>query len=415
MTLATAMLLSSAAHAVIVVNEGFEVPDVNNSQSDGNTSGAIPSGWVGAQQGFGGNRRGIVDESHGDFTDPVGEQAFAFRYTNSGLTSGLGLIGNMTAGETYNVSFDVVMDGHNAGLPWRVKFVVFDEFAARDDVRDNNGTTVLYEANGNATSDGLYTNISFNYLADEVTDAASLGKDLAIRFVGATSSATIDNVVVDVDLPASEFFLKLIVDTVTGETTLVGRPTGDVEVNYYQITSAGNSLNATGWSSFDDQNLQNAAWLEAGGSGPHSLAEGLLEGSTTVLADASMPLGLGYNTAINARDLVFAYRVESGQIYQGTVEYLIAGDYDGNGIVEAADYTIWRQQFGSSGTPGEFAADGNRDGTVNAADYTVWRDNLGASVAATLATGATSVPEPGACCLLLLLLVSALPRPAKQR
>jgi len=55
---------------------------------------------------------------------------------------------------------------------------------------------------------------------------------------------------------------------------------------------------------------------------------------------------------------------------------LLAGDYDGNGRVEQADYNVWRSNFGSRLNLG---ADGNRDGVVDAADYSIWRNNLGAA------------------------------------
>ncbi|WP_197531574.1 cytochrome c peroxidase [Posidoniimonas corsicana] len=54
--------------------------------------------------------------------------------------------------------------------------------------------------------------------------------------------------------------------------------------------------------------------------------------------------------------------------------FTLPGDYSGDGVVDAADYVIWRQAVGGGGT---LAADGNGDAVVDAADYTVWRDNLG--------------------------------------
>jgi hypothetical protein len=69
----------------------------------------------------------------------------------------------------------------------------------------------------------------------------------------------------------------------------------------------------------------------------------------------------------------------------------LPGDYDGNYIVDAADYDEWKNAFGQSvAAPGD-GADGNRNGIVDAADYTVWRDHLDSSGSAALAA---SVPEP---------------------
>ena len=55
----------------------------------------------------------------------------------------------------------------------------------------------------------------------------------------------------------------------------------------------------------------------------------------------------------------------------------IAGDYNGNGTVDEPDFDVWRSSFGQVGFG--LVADGNGDGRVDVADYAVWRDNLGAT------------------------------------
>lgn len=77
------------------------------------------------------------------------------------------------------------------------------------------------------------------------------------------------------------------------------------------------------------------------------------------------------------------------------------GDYNGDQIVNAQDYSVWRGSFGGSVTPGT-SADGNNNGVIDAADYVIWRDHRTAGSGASLA----SVPEPAALtwtmvCLLL--------------
>jgi hypothetical protein len=67
----------------------------------------------------------------------------------------------------------------------------------------------------------------------------------------------------------------------------------------------------------------------------------------------------------------------------------LAGDYNGNGIVDAADYVVWRNLFGQTG-PG-LAADGNGDLQVNEADYEFWRARFGNHSGGDSSIG---VPEP---------------------
>jgi hypothetical protein len=51
------------------------------------------------------------------------------------------------------------------------------------------------------------------------------------------------------------------------------------------------------------------------------------------------------------------------------------GDFNGDGVVDIADYTVWADNFGQAGPAG----DGNGDGVVDIADYTVWADHFGAT------------------------------------
>jgi arabinan endo-1,5-alpha-L-arabinosidase len=80
------------------------------------------------------------------------------------------------------------------------------------------------------------------------------------------------------------------------------------------------------------------------------------------------------------------------------VSTLPPGDYNRDGLVGAADYTVWRNTVGTS----SHVADGNGDGIVDSEDFDLWKAHYGDS----LASGATqiaSVPEPLNLALLALL------------
>lgn len=90
----------------------------------------------------------------------------------------------------------------------------------------------------------------------------------------------------------------------------------------------------------------------------------------------------------------------------------LAGDYNGDGTVDIADYTLWRNTLGAEVAEGT-AADGDGNGLVDAADYQLWRDHFGNSSNPPTSAQAT-VPEPtgllllmaNACCVLSLRRVS---------
>jgi hypothetical protein len=76
----------------------------------------------------------------------------------------------------------------------------------------------------------------------------------------------------------------------------------------------------------------------------------------------------------------------------------VAGNFDGIGGVDAADYAKWRADFGKFVAPGN-GADGNGNGMVDAADYVIWRKFSTGSGAALESVG---VPEPTAAGMVLI-------------
>ena len=95
----------------------------------------------------------------------------------------------------------------------------------------------------------------------------------------------------------------------------------------------------------------------------------------------------------------------------GAIEYItapaLAGDYNGDGAVNASDYNVWRSKYGATTAAPAAGADGNADAIVNAADYTVWRDKL--------ATSAAAIPEPASFAAVVIMLLLSVTRATCRR
>jgi CotH kinase protein/Lamin Tail Domain/Chitobiase/beta-hexosaminidase C-terminal domain len=73
----------------------------------------------------------------------------------------------------------------------------------------------------------------------------------------------------------------------------------------------------------------------------------------------------------------------------------VVGDYDGNNIVEEADYQLWRSSYDLT-VPRGTGADGNRNGIIDTADFIVWRKAFNAAPAIGASTiAAASVSSNG--------------------
>lgn len=97
-------------------------------------------------------------------------------------------------------------------------------------------------------------------------------------------------------------------------------------------------------------------------------------------------------------------RLEMEYMELRTPSQALVGDYNNSGTVDAADYTIWRDNLGGDGS----ALGPNRDpantGLVSQADFNSWKNNFGQSNAGSGGLAAGAVPEPATLSLLAWLL-----------
>lgn len=111
------------------------------------------------------------------------------------------------------------------------------------------------------------------------------------------------------------------------------------------------------------------------------------EGMFDVLNLPALAGGLEWEVAIDAMTLSLAVVEASATL---------AGDYNDDGIVDAADYTVWQDSLGGTGLPNETVS----LGTVDQADYDAWVANFG--TVSEGAGGLSAVPEPATAGLLMI-------------
>jgi hypothetical protein len=116
------------------------------------------------------------------------------------------------------------------------------------------------------------------------------------------------------------------------------------------------------------------ALADNGGPTPtHALLPGSLAANS---GDPSLSQGIAGVPTHDQRGAPYI-RVYGGRSDIGAFEAqpdALLGDYNVDGVVDTADYLVWRKAKGSTT---DLHADGNGDGIVDDADYSVWRVNFG--------------------------------------
>ena len=279
------------------------------------------------------------------------------------------------------------------------------------------------------TPAGTFFNRPVNWLPVDPNGNPSISLEFNSQGVPTAEMGTftqvyeVDNVQLVLDIATS---LALIVDPTNGKARIRNESNADVTFDYYRAESTNGSLltsnfnGTTGWRSLDDQGLDSVgagigeSWDEVtAASSANRLVEQYLLGETTLSPGESVSLGAPINPAIlnnQLNSLAFrfggpAYEGEGlGQVKFESIGALI-GDYNDNGVVDAADYTVWRDKLGAAGsTLGANRDPANGSGPVSAADYNSWKANFGSSLGSGngSSSGLSSVPEPSSGFLFVL-------------
>jgi hypothetical protein len=198
--------------------------------------------------------------------------------------------------------------------------------------------------------------------------------------------------------------LTLFVDPESGLARLENTSPFAVAIDGYTITSASQSLEPTVWESLQDQAASGGQWSEANPTAAR-LSELQSGGETPLASGASLEMGQLFDAVDGDQDLVFDFLLAGDSAaLRGVVLYAdvrLTGDYNDDGIVDAADYSVWRDSLGQAADSGS-GADGDRDGSITMADYDVWKANFGRSLSAGGTGSLSSVPEPATVLLMLL-------------
>lgn len=261
-----------------------------------------------------------------------------------------------------------------------------------------------------------FAGVSGSNIIDKITVGglpAIEGDNIVVTSDGTQSILTIDSGLPDPSL------LSLVVDPSTGLARIDGADS-DVAIDYYEITSEGSFLNTNNWLSLQDQGIDGNTvndgfgWEEAGGSSASAVAEAFLTGpvgdDATVGASSQYAfLGALFDGGSAVTDdLTFSYQVNgslvAGNVIAGVVSAPMGvdGDYNNDGVVDAADYTVWRDNLNQSVT----LPNDPTPGSVTQADYSVWANNFGQMSSAQ----SVAIPEPCSFALLALAITAAAAR-----
>jgi endonuclease I len=199
--------------------------------------------------------------------------------------------------------------------------------------------------------------------------------------------------------------------TINFGTVPLGATTQQSVYSLFNLTSAGGGpafpanldLDSLTGSGDTDVLLTGATLFSNLAAGGTSAFQALLNPTRLGSLFASYTLNLSGENLPGAQNQTLTLQLMASVIPAG-----LAGDYNENGVVDAADYTLWRDNLGGS----VMLPNDSTPGSVTQADYDVWVNNFGASAAT---VSAASVPEPAAWTVLIVLALALQRAPVSRR
>lgn len=130
---------------------------------------------------------------------------------------------------------------------------------------------------------------------------------------------------------------------------------------------------------------------------PNTMSQSIVDGAAQ---ETAMDPSITQGTRKYLTTLDLAFLRDLG--YETIVpDFGLQGDFNGDGEVNLADYTVWRDNLGA-GSDAVINDSGDGQPGVTAGDYQVWRDRFGDSnMGAASLAGPLTVPEPSGMALLL--------------
>lgn len=125
--------------------------------------------------------------------------------------------------------------------------------------------------------------------------------------------------------------------------------------------------------------------------------------SFEILSASSSGLAGKFDTIVGRQideSLQFDVLYSPSAVTLKVVSVPLGGDYNDDGIVDLADYAVWRDNLGAAA--GTLANDTD-GGTIGVSQYATWKANFGDASGMSTTSASSTVPEPGAWLLLTLL------------